>query len=362
MNPDWKNFLVDNGAEYGADDSVTVESFGNPPREQRAALNGNVMCDLSHHALIEVFGEDARTFLQNQTSNNMSEVTSERSRLGSYCTPKGRAITTFRALQKADSDSLYLSLSRDLQNTVLNRLRMFVLMSKVTLENANEALVRFGISGPSADAEVKIHLGTFPENIDDCLQSDGLTVIRVPGEMPRFEVYGYLEPAKKFWEQLNVNCAPVGADAWALLDIQAAVPHIVKETSEMFVPQMLNLQLIDAVSFSKGCYPGQEVVARMHYLGKLKRRMYIVHIEAKAAPEAGTPLIAMNNEEESSAGNIVNAVSHPTRGVVALAVIISRFLDEGASLLVDSEQRSSITEVAPPPYGFEDEAPEQATH
>ncbi len=362
MNPEWKSFLIDNGAEYSTDDSVAVESFGNPQRELRAALNGNIMCDLSHRALIEVFGDDARTFLQNQTSNNMNEVTTEQSRLGSYCNPKGRVLTTFRAFQKSDSDSLYLTLSRDLQTPILKRLRMFVLMSKVTLENANEALVRFGISGPSADQEVKNHLGACPENVDQCLQADGLTVIRVPGDMPRFEVYGYLEPAKKFWEHLNVNCAPAGADAWSLLEIHAGVPTVVEKTSEMFVPQMINLQLVDAVSFHKGCYPGQEVVARMHYLGKLKRRMYIVHINASTAPEEGTPLIVVDGEETTAAGNIVNAVAHPTEGVIALAVIIGKFMDEQATIQLDTPEREAITQISPPPYGFEEDSSDQATH
>lgn len=359
MNPDWKTFLSENGAEFDANSSATVESFGNPVREKKMALNGNIMCDLSHTALIKIYGDDARTFLQSQTSNNINDVTNELSRLGSYCTAKGRVISTFRTFQRSDSESLYLTLSSDLLNPVLKRMRMFVMMSKVTLEDADRALIRFGVSGPTADVELKNHLGAFPANVDECLDAEGLTIIRVAGEHPRFEVYGYLEAATNLWARLNVNCAPAGAEAWTLLKILAGEPQVVEKSTEKFVPQMINLQLIDAVSFHKGCYPGQEVVARMHYLGKLKRRMYVARIETNEIPAAGTALVVLNGDKKAAAGNIVNATLHPRGGVSALAVIVSRFLDEEATIVLDSNHDAKVSSASAPPYGFENESTEE---
>lgn len=352
MKADWKTFLISSGAEFATQED-RVSSFGNNERETRFSLTGNVMCDLSHKGLIEVHGNDSANFLQGQTSNNFNDVTDSHSLLGSYCSPKGRILTTFRAFRR--SESFYLSLAKNNVQATLKRMRMFVLMSSVVLEDANDAMVRVGFAGPDAEAQLSRHAGGFPAEVNDVLKQGDLTIIRIYGHHPRFEIYGTLDACKALWERLNVNCAPVGADAWDLLNIRAGIPEINQDTWEMFVPQMVNLQRVEAVSFKKGCFPGQEVVARMHYLGKLKRRMFRVTFDAGEIPAAGTPLYSTEDGATQTAGNIVNAVRNPNGGIEALAVLILRFVEGKSPIHLGSEDGTLASAIEVPPYGFEQE-------
>ena len=188
------------------------------------------------------------------------------------------------------------------------------------LEDASDSLVRLGFSGPKAEAQLRDYLDTVPENIDDVVQAQDLTVIRVPGPHPRYEIHGEVEPMKKLWTVLDVRAAPVGRGPWELLDIRAALPVVYEQTADAFVPQMTNLQLLGGVNFKKGCYTGQEVVARMQYLGKLKRRMYRARVESAERPQPGDGLFTADSSGQS-AGKVVNAQPSPDGGYELLAVV-----------------------------------------
>ena len=354
MKPEWKAFLIDNGAEFGDDNDYEVQSFGNPERERRVTLSGNVICDLSHKGLMQVYGADARTFLQNQLTNDINRVDERHSVLAAHCNPKGRVLALFRVFQRGDT--FYLSTSRDVLEDSLQRLQKYVLMSKVTLEDANDALVRLGLSGPQAEEELQAAGLTVPEGDGGVEQVAGYSVIRLPGLFPRFEIYGELEPMQRLWDKLNVRCAPVGAPAWRLLEIMAGIPLVVKATEGLFVPQMINLDLIDGVSFTKGCYPGQEIVARTRYLGKLKRRMYRLHFDTDQLPAPGTPLYSPADETRQPIGHIVSAAPHPDGGVAALAVVTIRFVEAGAPLTLGAPDGLAGSLQYPP---YEIPAPER---
>lgn len=316
VKPEWKDFLSNAGAEF---DDGRVASFGNPEREKRVTTTGNVLCDLSHLGLISAHGAEAADFLQAQTSNDVLSVTETRSQLNAYCNPKGRILCSFRLFRRGDT--YYLRMPRDVVEACLQRLRMFVLRSQVTLEDADDALVRFGFSGPEAEQELAAALGGAPAEIDEVARLDTCTVIRVPGPLPRFELYGELEAMTRLWDRLNVHGAPVGALSWSLLDIIAGVPTIYAATAEAFVPQMANLQLLNGLSFKKGCYPGQEVVARTQYLGKLKRRMYRLHLGISEPPSPGDDVFDSRDETGQSVGKILDAQAHPDGGIAALAIV-----------------------------------------
>ena len=130
-----------------------------------------------------------------------------------------------------------------------------------------------------------------------------------------------LQAARSIWDTVNVHAAPVGEPVWRLLDIQAGIPNIFAATSELFVPQMVNLQAINALSFKKGCYPGQEIVARMHYLGKLKRRMFLAHIADDVSVAPGDNMYAEGSTSGQGVGKVVRAQSNPDGGTDLLAVI-----------------------------------------
>ena len=318
MKPEWKDFLKNAGAEIDEDRDCVV-SFGNLEREQRVVHTGLVICDLGHQGLISAYGDDASTFLQGQLTNDIRDVSEHHSQLSAYCTPKGRMLANFRVFKR--DNTVFLSMPREQLESTLNRLSMFVLMAKVTLTDSSDSLVHIGTSGPNAEEVLGGAIADLPAQVDDVVQVDGYTVIRTAGPHARFEVYGELEAMKELWNKLDVHAAPVGAGPWEMLDILAGTPTVYPQTAESFVPQMTNMQVINGVNFQKGCYTGQEVVARMQYLGKLKRRMYQIHIDTNTPVHPGDKLFAADTSSGQGTGNIVSAQPDPDGGYAALAVI-----------------------------------------
>ncbi|AGA33112.1 Folate-dependent protein for Fe/S cluster synthesis/repair in oxidative stress [Thioalkalivibrio nitratireducens DSM 14787] len=317
MREDWKKHLIDNGAEF---DGAVLRDFGNPERERSVTVNGSILCDLSHRGLLEVRGQDARDFLQSQFGNDMREVTETRSQLSSYSSPKGRAYAVMRVL--LDRDAYLLETRAERAEVVRKRLTMFVMRAQVVIENAEDTRIRFGLSGPDAENQLQQLLGAFPVEVNDVLTRGEVSVVRIPSMMhPRFEIFGEIDACSSLWDDFNVHCAPVGPEGWRLLDILAGLPEIHPETSEAFVPQMVNLHALNGISFKKGCYPGQEVVARMHYLGRLKRRMFRLAIEGQERPLPGSPVFRAGGDAAQPDGEIVDAVLHPDGLWAALAVL-----------------------------------------
>ena len=345
MKIEWQKFLKDAGAEFLDN---RVDSFGNLTRERQIIHSGNTLCDLSHYGLIAAYGEDTVDFLQGQFTNDVTEVNESHSQLSAYCTPKGRMLANFRIFKRGET--LYLMLPYPLLEPVLTRLRMFVMRSKVTLEDASDALMQFGFSGPEAEAQLKTITGSIPCDINDCIQYDNYSIIRTHGTEPRFEIYGDLDAMRQLWQSLDVDATPVGAHIWELLNIRAGIPVIVPETVEAFVPQMANISLIGAINFKKGCYTGQEIVARMHYLGKLKKRMYHISVECNEAPKAGDKIFAENTTAGSGTGTIVSAEQNADGDYEALAVIQIADVEGGALQLHDAE--GPVVGVLGLPYAF----------
>jgi len=315
MINDWKAFLQNAGAEF---DEAGVGSYGNPRRERSVAITGSIFADLSHYGLIAVHGDDAKVFLQGQLTNDVSKVDATHSQLSGLCTPKGRLLATFRVFRHGDS--YYLCLPATMVEDVIKRLRLFVLRSNVSLEEASDTFVHIGISGDDAEAVLCSGAGQLPDAADATVVQDHQVVVRVPGIHPSYEVFTTCDQAMGLWDQLNVHGAPVGADAWQLLDILAGVPIVYPQTREAFVPQMVNLQLVDGVSFKKGCYTGQEIVARMQYLGKLKRRMYLARVSSETRPLPGEALFTADGAQQSC-GQLVSVAQHPDGDYALLAVV-----------------------------------------
>ena len=317
MNIEWQQHLQNVKAKI---DNGVVTGFTDAQAELHAAAGNHVLADLSHLGLISASGEDATDFLQGQFSNDIKQITAEYSHLSAYCSPKGRILAAFRVFSR-DGNYL-LELPASLLEATLKRLRMFVMRSQVSLDDASDNLARFGFAGPEADSRLAKLLDIeAPATPNQSRQSKGITLIRIPGPQPRFELHGEAATLLPLWTALSAEAQAVGVEAWSWLDTQAGIPSISPDTVEAFVPQMVNLHSIDAVNFKKGCFPGQEVVARMHYLGKLKRRMYLAHVDADTLPAAGTNLFAAGSSDEQSAGKVVQAQHAPQGGIDLLAVI-----------------------------------------
>lgn len=346
MKTDWKAFLLAAGAEFEAERLI---HFGNPVQEQQVVPNGLVFTDLGFLGVIAAHGADAASFLQSQFSNDVSLVTDTSCQLTSYNTPKGRMLGLMRVFRQGDT--WYLRLPQDTVETVLQRLRMFVMRADVMLEDVSDSFVRIGVSGEQAVEELQSAVGTVPAGVGAVTHTTDVTLLRVPGVRPRFEAYiRSLDAARHFWDSLNVRGAPVGESVWRRLDIMAGIPNIYAATSELFVAQMANLQLVDGLSFKKGCYPGQEIVARMQYLGTLKRRMYLGRIATDQAVLPADFLFTGSNSEQP-AGRIVDAQPHPDGGQQALAILQIKAAEAGDLHLGDASGPAIQLDALP--YDFE---------
>lgn len=342
---EWRATLAAAGAVF--DDYGRVDRFGDIRDEVRAAAEGTVVADLSPLSLLRAEGADAQAFLQGQFSNDIREVSESHSQLSAYCSPKGRMLAVFRIFQRGSA--YYLQLPAAIAEPTARRLRMFVLRAKVKLDPADNELLRIGVSGPQAEALVAAAAGGVPPTVDAGLTQDGVTVLRLPGPHPRFELLAPPARMQELWKSIAAAARPVGAHAWAWLDIAAGVPTVLPETVEEFVPQMANLELVGGVSFKKGCYPGQEIVARMHYLGTLKQRMVRAHLADANCPAPGTKLYASEFGEQS-AGTVVDAQPSPHGGCDLLAVAQLTAV-QGGGLRV-AALNGPVLELSPLPYSL----------
>lgn len=314
MHPDWHAFLQGQGA---AIQDNTTQHFGDPATELETAHSGTVLCTLDHFARLGINGSDAPAYLQNLLSSDLREITPQHARISSLNSPKGRMLASFILWQTGEN--YFMHLPRSQCSLLLKRLSLYVLRSKVKITDASDAHVCLGIAGPDAAALLQDCLGSVPQQIWDVAQHEAATIICIANR--QFVISADPQHAPTLWQQLATGGAhPAGAPCWDWLTIHAGLPVILPATQEQFVPQMANLELLGGVNFKKGCYPGQEIVARMQYLGKLKRRMYLAHLEAGNAPQAGDALYSADMEDQPS-GMVVNAAAAPGGGYDLLAVV-----------------------------------------
>ena len=311
MNLDWQTFLQRQHAHLP--DGVVLH-FGDAQDELTAAQNSTILCDLSQFGILKVSGEDAQSFLQNMCSSDVREVGVQQAQISSLSTPKGRMLATFLIWQ-TDTD-YFLHLPRSLCATILKRLSMYVLRSKVKIEDVSDGIICLGLSGEGATALLQQHFDSAPQNPLAAEQHDSASVIRIGAQ--RYQINTTPQHAPALWQNLVASARAVGSPCWDWLNIRNGIPVVLPATQEQFVPQMANLELIGGVNFKKGCYPGQEIVARMQYLGKSKRRMYLAHIAGSA--QAGDPLFSAEVEGQSC-GMVANAAPAPDGGCDLLAVM-----------------------------------------
>ena len=326
MLREWKAELIEAG---GVLDCGAILHYGNPQAEVLAAASGTVYCPLTHIGMIKASGADAASFLQGQLSNDLLTL-QDASQLSAYCTAQGRMIALFRIVRRGEE--LFLLLPRELLASVLKRLTMYVLRAKVTLSAADDWAL-LGLSGPAANEALKRADLPAPA-LPEAATGGALTIIAIPGPAPRYLLLGPEEAVRAFASRDGISA--VGSQAWAWLDIQSGLPTIGSKTTEAFVPQMVNLDLLNGINFRKGCYPGQEIVARTHYLGRLKQRMYRASLPRdQAVPAPGTALAAPNLPGQP-AGTVVDAQRGPDGQVDLLAVIQISSHDEGIVSLQDA--------------------------
>ncbi len=323
MNPDWHDFLLAQGAVPGPVPG-SITAFGDPAGERTAASASAVLCDLSHLGVLGFSGDDAQVFLQGQLTCDVREVTLAASRPGALCTPKGRALATFRLWQDGTGYRMQLPAAR--LEAVRKRLSMYVLRSKVKVSDCSDDTVRLGVAGPQAALRVAEVLGLAEDalSVAGSIASAGAVQVLCLGGM-RFELVVPGAGSERLWGALAQTARPAGEPAWRWASLVAGDALLHEATQDQFVPQMLDLDLTGGIGFSKGCYTGQEIVARTQYLGRLKQRLYLGHLDQPLATEAdlpapGTALYSRDMDGQSS-GMVVESALAPAGGIDLLAVV-----------------------------------------
>jgi len=313
----WITFLSQQGASISDTTSLEVQGF-NTKRN-----NHDFVAPLTDLGLITLSGEEAASFLHNQITNDVEHLAINEARLAGYCTPKGRLLATL--LMWKSNDTIYLQLPREILTAIQKRLQMFVLRAKVKLADASDSYVALGLVGHATGAALLPWFSTLPALIYGKVDSDNGTIIRLPDVFgaPRYQWICPTNIAQMAWPTITQLISPAGTHAWRLTDIQAGVPRITQATQDQFVPQMINYELIGGVNFKKGCYPGQEIVARSQYLGKLKRRMVIASIETESTTQhvKASDEIFSSTDPNQPCGMIVNVERVSDNDMLCLAEI-----------------------------------------
>jgi hypothetical protein len=316
----WTDFLTTQGARLEND---AVADFGDAAGELAAAASQTVLADLSHYGLIAFSGEEAQTFLHGQITNDLRGLRENAAVFAGYLSAKGRMLANFLVMKRGGD--VLVMLPASMREAIQKRLAMFILRAKVKARDASGEWVRLGLAGPGAAELVKNTLGTtLPPGIMGMAHADSAFVLRLGDD--RFDVFVTPEAAPALWQQLAATARPVGAPVWDWLLINAGVPAVLPQTQDHFVPQMANMEVLGGVSFNKGCYPGQEIVARSQYLGKVKRRLYLARVEQPARP--GDELFAPEPADQAC-GLVANAAPAPGGGWDLLAVALSPSVEAG---------------------------------
>ena len=322
----WQEFLIQHGATISA--GLTT-SFG----ESSADYPGlsATMSDLSNQGVILLEGPDSETFLQGQSTADMRLLDEHTILPGAICSPKGRMLCSFYAL-KPEADKILLVMDNTLIAPMLSTLSKYAAFFKTTLSDASTQSRHFGISGPECEQALKQHFDNIPEHDNQIVFEKDSSLLRLAPQ--QFMLIIKPESAEQTWLSLTTHFKAVGIDYWQLQTINAGLAQVQAETAEQFVPQMFNLQATGGISFKKGCYTGQEIVARMQYLGKLKRRTYHLVIESQTLPAIGSKL---TQEDGKVAGEVILA-AHQNSTHIALLAVLQELAPGTNTLSIDGEK------------------------
>ncbi len=307
-------------------------SLTSSPAQPATAAATRGVAPLASLGVIRAEGADAAAFLHGQLTQDFSLLGLSEARLAAYCSAKGRMLASLVGFKRAGDDIL-LVCSRDLLAPTLKRLSMFVLRAKARLSDATEAFQVLGLAGDAVPEALPAPAWSLWRDGEAC-------VVRLPAAegVPRAL---WVAPAG----QAQPPGPALSAEQWAWLAVRSGVATLTQPLAEAFVPQMLNYESVGGVNFKKGCYPGQEIVARSQFRGTIKRRAYLAH--AEAALSAGQDIFGPDDPEQPC-GTVVEAAPHPAAGWDAIVSLQTSAAAQGG-LRAASAEGPALT-LLPLPY------------
>lgn len=330
MNSRWKMFLSDR--------QVLSSDFNDRPAIATDNISEKIIFPLTHLGILKVTGKDAAKLLQGQITCNVNDINESSSRIAAMCNPKGRVIATFIMLKK--EDCFLLVLPTDLLDVVKSKLKMYVLRSDAKIEDSSDEFCLLGLSEPLSSSKAFA-----TENLNNDI------FVNLPGPLMRKVLITVVDNAIQYWAQLSDDegYRQASPSEWRYFDIISGIPWVTTTTSEEFIPQMLNLDKLGGISFNKGCYTGQEIVARTHYLGKIKRELYLAECNAAKAPEANTAVINLDNKEQDVVGTVLQSEINQHNPQNCKLLIVLQTTETGyhhLGLIGDGQARLSLLPLA----------------
>jgi hypothetical protein len=322
MREPWRQLLGDQSAGEPAPTPAALELAG---------TDSGVVCPLPGLGVLHVAGEDAGAFLHSQLTQSITDMTATETRLAAWCNPKGRTRAVFRTIPSDTGWALVAD--AELIRAIQPTLQMFVLRARVALTDLSDEEGLIGLVGPSAETLLTETAGSLPRQADAMICAGDLHIVALPAPTGlRYAVMGPLDQIASLWSRYREALTAGNEAFWQLLDIRSGLPAIGINTRETHIPTMLNLEPLGGIRYDKGCYPGQEVVARLHYRGQLKRQMYRLVLD-DAAPEPGTAVLDADGNE---AGEVVTMAPAADDSIECLAVLRIDRADAGG-LTVDGQ-------------------------
>jgi hypothetical protein len=312
MKSDWKAILPADPKNIAGGGLISADGGA------AATLNGAAMSPLSEHTVVAIAGKDAAEFLHAQFTTEIANCDHPGHRFSAYCSPAGRVLATLHVVPIADGFLLHVP--NAIAQSLVSRLRMHVLRADVTIDTGNDKWLSLGLSAGNLSGLIEPVLGSSPDAIGCVLSQPPQYGLYIRGPQPRMIVVAPAECMIELWATLQTEFQAIDSEAWRWLDIAAGVPHLDAATTDRFTAQGLNLDLIDAIDFSKGCYPGQEIIARVHYRGRVKRRLFRLRVDTDRIPSPGD-LVYDAKRPDQTGGYVLNAARAPDGGTELLAVL-----------------------------------------
>lgn len=300
----WQTLLSEDGAEWQGDQLVAFS--------QTASRHEAIRVPLLHQTVLSVSGQKTSDFLQGQVTCDMRTVSNASARLGSHCTAKGRALFDFIAWQQ--DDLILLRQDPELSELTRNHLERYGIFSRIKVNNNNH-LCGIGLCGAQAHQLIEQHLGVNAGNTANLSQGEAsvtrcgegwILALSQPANNTEtlFEMWLPEAQAVAFWQAIQPESTPVPPSFWTHRFIHRGIGQLNAQTSGEYIPQQLNMDIVQAISFQKGCYTGQEVIARLHYKGESKKRLGLFHTFSDTSLISGQPLYGNSGNK---VGEIINA-------------------------------------------------------
>lgn len=339
MNSSMHAFLQSIQATVGDGDEC---AFTSEPAAFDSLATQNVIAPLSAHGVLEVRGPDAEKFLQGQLTCSTAAVTPEQSSPGAYCTAKGRVVASFQLL-RPQSDLFWLRMRGDLLDVAARALGKYIVFSKAKLATV-DTIIGIGLHGAAVGPLLRDAIGTLPTQRYGSIGYGNGLLWQSDANGTQFEYWGPVEAAMRLWSHCAPRCIAAGSRYWRWLQIRSGNAEIGAATSEMFLPHMLNYHETGAINFQKGCYTGQEIIARTHYRGQVKRHLLQAALNGQA-PLPGSDVTTIDGK---IVGNVVDSIATEAGRAELLAVVADDSAEDPMLLRVSGAELRALT----PPYAI----------